>query len=92
MKLCSSGDCCRCCELGQATCQPQEGVRGSWKGNEERLLPRKWPQALGEPGEEQSCRDKGSRVWWDGQRQPGDPTKWHEPVPGHCPAASAAAW
>ncbi|KAM4894466.1 adhesion G protein-coupled receptor G3 isoform 2-T2 [Sylvia borin] len=26
---------------------PQEGVRGSQKGNEEQLLPQKWPQALG---------------------------------------------
>uniref|UniRef100_A0A8C5IIN1 GAIN-B domain-containing protein n=1 Tax=Junco hyemalis TaxID=40217 RepID=A0A8C5IIN1_JUNHY len=35
-------------------------MRGSQKGNEEQLLPQKWPQALGEPGEEQSCWDKGS--------------------------------
>lgn len=36
-------------------------MRGSQKGNEEQLLPRKWPQAPGEAGVEQSCRGKGSR-------------------------------
>lgn len=71
---------------------PQEGVRRSQKGNEEQLLLHKWPQALGVPGEEQSCQHKGSRVRWDGQGQPGDLTKWHELVPGNCPAAPAAAW
>lgn len=50
----------------------QEGMRGSQKGNEEQLLPRKWPQAPGEPGVEQSCRGKGSRVlgWPGAARRP----------------------
>ncbi|XP_035754729.1 adhesion G protein-coupled receptor G3 isoform X4 [Egretta garzetta] len=55
------------------------------------LLPQEWPQAPGEPREEQSRRDKGSSAAWGSGGWPGHPTNHHEPAPGHYPAAPGAA-
>lgn len=46
--------------------KPQEGVRVCRREMRTRPLPQEELQALGEPGEEQSRWDKGSRVLWEG--------------------------
>lgn len=70
---------------------PQEGMRVRRREMRTGPLPQEELQALGEPGEEQSCQDEGSRASRDGRRRPGDSTKHHESAPGHHPAAPGAA-